>query len=519
MIGGILDHVERVQRNVPLYVPPSADWVPYLYPPGYYWVSAFIAQFAPLVYACKGVSLVSTLVSATNVGILARRLGASHFWAALGVGLFFAAYSFTGYWYDIERCDALFVAMLSTSALLLSYESVASTVFAGALLGLSFFVKQPALLFVVCVTGALLVCGASVKRAFAFGVPCAIIMAVGAAALNHASGGWFWFYCFDIPAAHGMALEDWKVTLLPPLLKCLLFELVTLATFGAMARALLRRVTRKADEEDRRTLVFGAWLLAGFVSSVTGLLHPGGAHNVLMFWSTSACAATAVVATRLEANASTRSMPAGAGTSAAILLLVFYQLARFVYSPAAVSPTQEHVDGAALIAGRIQELERRGEVFVEGRGHVSAKRHLHTAAIVDLTVGGFDAPASLVSNIEQRAYAAIVLDKIDALKMRSPKQANVHDLLPNLLRNYFVSERLPDVSYPLIGFGSQPTWVFLPRKTPLAGLSDEALERRARIESTTAEERMQAAPTRVQGDGWDIEDGARWADANTRDVP
>ncbi|HWL84459.1 MAG TPA: hypothetical protein VNO21_01585 [Polyangiaceae bacterium] len=489
MIGAILDHVERVQQHLPLYVAPSADWVPFLYPPGYYWLSALVGRFTPLMLACRVVSLVGTAVAAGNVGILARRIGASRFWSVTAVGLFFGAYSFTGYWYDIERCDSLFVALLSASALLLSWETTPLAAAAGVTLGLAFFVKQPASLFLICVTVGLFL-GASKKRALAFLIPGAAIMAGGVAALDAATHGWYSFYCFKVPAGHGIEPEYWRELLLEPFEKVVPLMLVTLTAFGFLARALLRRVKGAAKNQDGRTIVFGSWMLAAFVSSVMSRLHPGGALNVFMFWSTSACVATAVVATHLEARTSARSALWGATGAALGMLLVLYQFARFNYDPKLVSPTQAQVDGAALIAGRIHDLERRGEVFVEGRGHLSTKRHLHTAAIVDLVRGGFDAPASLVSNIDHRIYAAIVLDKIDALKMRSSRETNVRDLQPNLLRNYFIAERLPDVAYPTIGFYSQPTWVFLPRSAPLEGISNDELVRRANTEASVAEEQM-----------------------------
>jgi hypothetical protein len=44
MEGGTVDVVQRVIRHQPLYTQPTAEYVPYIYPPLYYWVSAQIAR-------------------------------------------------------------------------------------------------------------------------------------------------------------------------------------------------------------------------------------------------------------------------------------------------------------------------------------------------------------------------------------------------------------------------------------------------------------------------------------------
>src|SRR5262249_45348143 len=112
MTGAIRDHVERVQQGKPLYAAPTADWIPFLYPPLYYWVSAFVAHACAIGTACRLVSVVSTLASAWLVARMARKLGATTYWAAVGAMCWIGAYAYVGTWFDLERCDALFVAML-----------------------------------------------------------------------------------------------------------------------------------------------------------------------------------------------------------------------------------------------------------------------------------------------------------------------------------------------------------------------------------------------------------------------
>src|SRR5690349_366009 len=90
MTGSILDHVERVRAGLPIYAQPSPDWVPFMYPPLYYWICALVTKVLPGFLGCRLVSLAWTGVQAYCVWRLARRSSQSRFWAVLALGLFFA---------------------------------------------------------------------------------------------------------------------------------------------------------------------------------------------------------------------------------------------------------------------------------------------------------------------------------------------------------------------------------------------------------------------------------------------
>src|SRR5829696_1711339 len=44
MEGGSVDHVARILRFQPLYIPPQISFIPFEYPPLYFYVSAFVAM-------------------------------------------------------------------------------------------------------------------------------------------------------------------------------------------------------------------------------------------------------------------------------------------------------------------------------------------------------------------------------------------------------------------------------------------------------------------------------------------
>ena len=63
MTGAMRDGVERVRDGKPLYAAPSARFIPFVYPPLYFWLSALLARVCSSFVACKLVSLGATLAA------------------------------------------------------------------------------------------------------------------------------------------------------------------------------------------------------------------------------------------------------------------------------------------------------------------------------------------------------------------------------------------------------------------------------------------------------------------------
>jgi hypothetical protein len=497
MEGAIFDHVERVRNGQPLYVPPSAAWTPFLYPPAYYWVAAWASRVLPEVLACRVVSLVSTGAATTCVYLLARRLDAGRYWAVLASALYVACFGFTLEWYDIARADSLFVALVALSAVLvLSSRGIGGAAGAGAVLGIAFFVKQPALAFLAAVPAGLWLAGQR-RRAIALAAAGVAVAAPIFVLLEAGSSGWFAYYCVKLPAAHGFDSRYVTLFFVRDLSTGFLLTLATVAgVLGGAGRAPPERVT------------FAAYLLAAFVASATSRLHAGGWTNVLMFWTVFACPAAACGAARAEALA--RSTPSAKVVGAAACGLFALQAGLFAPDPFEAIPSSRHRDFDEHLRARVLDLERGGEVTVLGRGHVTRERHLHITALVDVRRAGGGVPDDLNDAILTRRWAAFVVDDFAELDFGppGPPQSAVFDLVA---RNYFVAERFDsDAPAPVVGFAKVPRWVLRPRRVPL-GLTDHAaLARRVRAEMGLAERNMrlaQADPGHVY-DGLEIEEQA-----------
>lgn len=486
MTGSILDHIERVRMHRPVYVEPGAGFIPFLYPPLYYWVTAALGGS---VVACRAVSILSTIVQAACVHRLASDLGASRLFRWVAVGIFAAAFSYVGFWYDLERCDNLLGALvLLATTLLVRSRRPPVTFAAGALLGLAFLAKQQASFYVLGATfGLLLTRRAKGERlslatfvAFAAG---GIIVGGGALAYAHATegGAWFDYYVLRMPSAHGVLASLVRVALVPDVATGFALVVATVALVVVTARRL-RDARAEAAE-----LVFTAILAAGFGGAIASRLHIGGYVNVLIPWTTLASVAAAVVASRVHEGSALREI--------ATPLVLVAQLAVWIYNPEDQAPRRAAPTMNAKFANVVRELEREGPVLLPPRGHVTSARHFQIAALADVVRVDGHSPAELVNALSQRTFAAILDDARPRGVVLPPTWPpsvldDVADLRGPMLRSYFVSEWLEDELVRIqLPSPALPHWVYRPRRGPITELPEAALRARQLREMDLAFER------------------------------
>ena len=106
MEGGMLHHALRIRLGLGIYVPPSADFIPYLYTPLYPTLLAlFGGATGPSYLLGRAVSIgglvgIAGTALASLLGVAQRPLGPALAGAALALGLFAACYPFVEGWYD-----------------------------------------------------------------------------------------------------------------------------------------------------------------------------------------------------------------------------------------------------------------------------------------------------------------------------------------------------------------------------------------------------------------------------------
>jgi len=202
MEGGMLAHGWRLQHGLPLYADPTADWVPYVYPPGY---SAMLAATGPWLDFPAGrlISIVGSLFAAGALVEGVRRHGRSLTLGLLSGAVFLLSYRASGAFFDLVRPDAIAMA-LAGWAIVISLDGRKGTDLAGGLLlAAAFVVKHNLAAF-----GVPLALGLWAWRgwrsALRFGLASALPALALTGYLQWRSGGGFLTYLLEVPGSHPM---------------------------------------------------------------------------------------------------------------------------------------------------------------------------------------------------------------------------------------------------------------------------------------------------------------------------
>jgi hypothetical protein len=201
MEGGSLVEVSRILNGKLIYVRPSFDFIPQIYPPLYFYVSALVSKilgnsFLPLRF----VSILATLGTILLIFVLVYEQTGSKLGGILASGLFCASYELSGYWFDLARVDSLALVLLLLAAYLLLKNTRSASIFGGILLALSCFTKQTMLIVAVFF---LIYCIFPLRQNNLIFIGTAFISFIGGILLlDRLHGGWYSYYIFHLPGRH-----------------------------------------------------------------------------------------------------------------------------------------------------------------------------------------------------------------------------------------------------------------------------------------------------------------------------
>jgi len=203
MEGGMLGHAWRLAHGQSLYGPPSPDFAPFIYPPGY---SAVVAALGGVFGLSPGlgraVSVVAVLAAAGSIVFGVLRAGGARAVACAAGATFLATYPHAGAFYDLVRPDSLAVALLGWSIVIALEDRRGAPVAAGLLLAASFLVKHNTALFGLPIALGLLVRRPRDAVAFVAAAAGPALAVVGL--LQWRSGGGFLTYLLEVPRHHKM---------------------------------------------------------------------------------------------------------------------------------------------------------------------------------------------------------------------------------------------------------------------------------------------------------------------------
>lgn len=223
MESGVLVTAKRAMDGAPVYTAPTVDFASFCYPPLYPLLLGWLGRVFGLSYTLgRALSVLAFTATLSLLGHGVWRAmreaapaycGPDTAWqqrptldglafAVVAMAAVAVAYGWTGAWYDLVRIDTLFLALSVAGlyALAVGHRSVRGVILAGVLLGLAYFTKQTAVLFIVAAGLAQLLLRWRLLPVLV--VTVGVVAGLGTLAYDGATNGWFWFYVYDLHQSH-----------------------------------------------------------------------------------------------------------------------------------------------------------------------------------------------------------------------------------------------------------------------------------------------------------------------------
>ncbi|MBN1312526.1 MAG: glycosyltransferase family 39 protein [Anaerolineae bacterium] len=482
MEGGSVEQIRRLLAGQPLYVRPSMDFIPYIYTPVYFYVSALVAQvtgvgFVPL-------RLVSIVASAGCLLIIFRiveRETSSRVDAILAAGLFAATYQASASWIDLARVDALALCFLLAAVYALRFQpGTAGAAMAGGLLALSFMTKQTVLIAALPIM--LYSLADDWRRGVCFNGTGIVIVMLSCLALNVASDGWFAYYIFQLPGQHRLYLPMlygfWAADVwLPVGIACTLAIAYLVSMLPSLSwlkqHVFHDALPIEAEVEKRlKTGLFYLAMLAGMVGgSWAGKLNDGGFNNVLLLVYAALAILFGLAVHHTREWVKTLPVDQQSAAMVALYTLCLIQFVGLAYNPLACIPTREDYEAGRLLVETISNID--GDVFAPFHGYLAVKAgkpsYANGVALGELAgdFGGqeLDSGSAVLDEIElavrEQRFGAIILDSLPALD-RTRLYQRLQPLLDQYYRQGPPLLEVEAAFWPLTGTRSRPDVIYYP---------------------------------------------------------
>jgi 4-amino-4-deoxy-L-arabinose transferase-like glycosyltransferase len=449
MEGAVVDHVLRIMHGQPLYGKPSLEFIPFIYTPLFYYISAVSSWIiGPGFVAVRLVSILSTISVFGLIFQWVKQETSNKLLAAVSVGLFAACFGACGYWYDIGRVDMLATALLLWAAFLIRGGSDHRRfLIAGILLGLAFLAKQSTLLPTVALV--LYAIYSSKLKSIWLVLP-ALLIAVGSTVwLDKINTGWYTYYVFTLPNRHtldtNLLLGFWTKDILKQIPVMFLAFL-----------ALVKGIQGKSDLQDR---VFWICIVLGALASSWSMrLFAGGFENALIPTAAVLSITAGVFLGKLgDSTFKIAGAPSNRYSTLFVVLFVV-QFGLLLYNPTKQIPTKADKEWGNKFIGRLKGVQ--GEILLPYHGYIPVlagkQSCAHKMALVEIRSGDSTMYAELEreikSTIAEKKYAAIILNADWFSDDVAASYRNLGDPFPD--RSMF---------YPVTGLATRPHYWFIPR--------------------------------------------------------
>ncbi|MFC1592055.1 hypothetical protein ACFL43_05990 [Thermodesulfobacteriota bacterium] len=476
--GYFVAAIQRVARGQTLYPAPNAEFVPFLYPPLYYWIAGGLAKlFEPGFAVARALSVFSSFVSGAVIFLFVWRDSAGRFCALMACGLFFACYGITDFWYDVGRVDSLFVALCLTGLYLLRYRvgTAGGAASAALVLALAFFTKQSAIFFIIF--GSLFVLRQSRKRFFVFSAASALFVAGGTLLLSLATDGWYWFYTAVVPLKHyglsptafdtslaemyrqytPMALQDYSS--LKKLAGFFTNDLLRNIPLPAAVIAGWLCLRLRARDRHDGTLFLGLALLAAMLASISMRCKLGGHINGIM-----PTLAVAILFFGMVMGRLLQARGTGRLLRSVILIALIAQFVLLKYNPFKHQPAPEDYRAGHRLIETVATLP--GLVYIPFHSWypvmAGKKTFVHKMPIEDIYIGFPERfPTALIEKISAGRFGAIIYDWEIRPESNNPIERAIGQAYR---KERSIAYDAPGALLPFSGLRVRPRVIYLPRK-------------------------------------------------------
>lgn len=457
MEGGMVDHVVRILNGQKLYVEPSLGFIPFIYPPVYFYLSGALSKVFGVGFVVpRLLSFISSLGCFYIIFLIVRRKTGSLTWGIVAAGLFAASFRIGGAWFDIARIDSLYLLLSLLAIYLVMFgNSRESAVLSAVFISLAFLTKQTALAVVVPLVLYYILLNR--QHLVWFIVIAGTIMGGGTLLLNMAHDGWYLYYVFELPSRHpiynSMFVTFWTDDMFPqvPI---------------ALAAAILLVIRFPLRMTWRLWIVWIFLMIAMMGGSLIGRAHAGGYLNVLI----PAYAVISIVFA-LVAHGALYRLQALSKNPRRYLSICLHLgcLAQFYllrYDPFTQVPTAEDQVAGRQMLENIADIE--GDVIFPFHGYYSTmigkSAWVHQMAIIDVVDAGEKEQYDKLRNelrraVVERKFGAIVID------------GSWHD---DIIHEYYVKDRKifdsDSVFFPVTGCRTRPAIVLVPKNADSRGL-------------------------------------------------
>jgi len=453
MEGGSVDHVRRVLAGDALYVKPGFDFIPYAYPPLYYYLSSLVARATGVgLLPLRLVSITATATTFFLLYALVRRETGDRLAAFVAVGLFAASFPLSGAWMDLARVDPLYLCGFCAALCFLRHpDRDPSGLRAGTCFALAFLAKQIALpMSLPCILYEL---RRNARRGARVLLATGLLAGGASLALGVLSDGWFAYYVFQLPP--GRFASQFQGQRIPGF--WMEHVLARLPILFALAIWMLWREWRR----DRDSALFLSMLTLGMVGSSWWSCLEATAYDNNLLPLHLCLGLLGGVALGRVSDPSSRS---AGSTSLAVGVLLLLQLLLLGYDPRVHVPSREDWAAGRSLDRRLSassgELVMTHRPFLPGLAQAPITAHIH--AINDV-LRGDEGPASrdlareLALIFGQRRVRRLLVDEDWWFAREEINQA--------IRSQYRVSERLfgdDPVFWTRTGMPSRPAYVMVP---------------------------------------------------------